>query len=112
MHYRPGSSCCIRCVWLRRRDLVVYRGSYAAFDRHISWRAPAIGVLIAAVWFLFAHFLIPRRRNLRHWGLYPRLSCCLDSCTHVAATVTVPIAEELAYADISYGVWSTPDFNP
>ena len=51
--------------------LWVYRKSYSRLDRHISWRAPAVGALIAGVWLLTARVL--------------------------AATVTVPIAEELAY---------------
>ena len=78
--------------------LWVYRGSYAAFDRHISWRAPAAGVLIAGVWFLFAHFLIPPSAEPAALGSLPTpLRVAWLVARTLAATVTVPIAEELAY---------------
>ncbi len=78
--------------------LWVYRKSFATLDWSISWRAPATGVLIACVWFLFAHFLIPpspRPQSL--WALPGPLRATWITARVLAATVTVPIAEELAY---------------
>jgi exosortase E/protease (VPEID-CTERM system) len=78
--------------------LWVYRGSYANLDRHISWRAPAVGVLIAGVWFLFAHFLIAPSAEPQALSLLPApLGVAWLVVRTLAATVTVPIAEELAY---------------
>lgn len=78
--------------------LWVYRGSYATFDRHISWRAPAIGVLIAGIWLLFAHFVIaPSAEPQALWSLPAPLRVAWLVARTLAATVTVPIAEELAY---------------
>src|SRR5260370_24722638 len=78
--------------------LWLYRGSYAAFDRNVSWRAPAIGVLIAAVWLLFAHFLLPPSSEpLALSSLPAPLRVAWLIARTLAAAVTVPIAEELAY---------------
>jgi CAAX prenyl protease-like protein len=78
--------------------LWLYRASYATFDRNISWRAPAVGVLIAAVWLLFAHFLLPPSSEpLALSSLPAPLRVAWLVARTLAATVTVPIAEELAY---------------
>jgi exosortase E/protease (VPEID-CTERM system) len=78
--------------------LWVYRASFATFDRKISWRAPAIGVTVAGVWLLFAHFLIPPSAEPQALGSLPGpLRAAWVTARVLAATVTVPIAEELAY---------------
>ncbi len=78
--------------------LWVYRGSYANLDRHISWRAPAVGVLIAGFWLLFAHFVItPSAEPQALWSLPAPLRVAWLVVRTLAATITVPIAEELAY---------------
>jgi exosortase E/protease (VPEID-CTERM system) len=78
--------------------LWVYRKSYATLDWNIGWRAPATGVAIAVVWFLFAHFLIPPSPRPDALGVLPApLRAAWIAARVLAATVTVPIAEELAY---------------
>jgi exosortase E/protease (VPEID-CTERM system) len=78
--------------------LWVYRGSYASLDRHVGWRAPAVGVLIAGIWLLFAHFLIPPSPIPEALASLPApWRAVWIGARVVAATVTVPIAEELAY---------------
>jgi len=78
--------------------LWIYRGSYASLDRHVGWRAPAVGVLIAGVWLLFAHFLIPKSPMPEALASLPAPWRAVWLGARVAAaTVTVPIAEELAY---------------
>lgn len=78
--------------------LWAYRRSYATFDRHVGWRGPAVGVLIAGVWLLFARHLIPPSARPEALGSLPapvRVAWLIART--LAATVTVPIAEELAY---------------
>ena len=78
--------------------LWVYRKSYSRLDRHISWRAPAVGALIAGVWLLFAHFVIPPSPRPSGLGALPApWRAAWITARVLAATVTVPIAEELAY---------------
>jgi exosortase E/protease (VPEID-CTERM system) len=78
--------------------LWVYRKSYATLDWNMSWRAPATGVAIAGVWFLFAHFLIPPSARPEALGALPApLRAAWITARVLAATLTVPIAEELAY---------------
>jgi exosortase E/protease (VPEID-CTERM system) len=78
--------------------LWVYRKSYSRFDRNIGWRAPAIGVLIAGIWLLCAHFLIPPSPIPEALASLPApLRAAWITARVLAATVTVPIAEELAY---------------
>jgi exosortase E/protease (VPEID-CTERM system) len=78
--------------------LWMYRGSYAALDLRISWRAPAVGALIAALWLLFAHFLIPPSPRPEALSALPGpLRALWITARVLAAAVTVPIAEELAY---------------
>ncbi len=78
--------------------LWVYRKSYATLDRNINWRAPATGVAIAGIWLLFAHYLLPPSpRPEALWALPGPLRAAWITARVLAATVTVPIAEELAY---------------
>jgi exosortase E/protease (VPEID-CTERM system) len=78
--------------------LWVYRKSYAALDRNISWRALATGMLIAGIWLLFAHYLIPPSPRPEALGAMPApLRVAWITARVLAATLTVPIAEELAY---------------
>jgi exosortase E/protease (VPEID-CTERM system) len=78
--------------------LWVYRRSYAALDRTFTWRAPAVGALLFGVWVVFAHFLttpspMPETLSL----LPPPLRAAWIGCRVAAATITVPLVEELAY---------------
>jgi len=75
-----------------------YRKGYATLDWQFSWRAPAVGALMAGVWFAFAHFLIaPSARPDDLWLLPAPLRVAWIGSRVLAATLTVPIAEELAY---------------
>jgi exosortase E/protease (VPEID-CTERM system) len=78
--------------------LWVYRRSYAALDWTFSWRALAAGALLFGVWVGFAHFLTtpsPMPRTLAL--LSPPLRAAWLGCRVAAATLTVPLVEELAY---------------
>lgn len=78
--------------------LWVYRKSYVTLDWRFTWRAPAVGVLVAGLWFAFAHFLIPTAAQPETLALLPApLRAAWLGVRLLAATVTVPIAEELAY---------------
>jgi exosortase E/protease (VPEID-CTERM system) len=75
-----------------------YRKAYSTLDWQFSWRAPAVGVLIAGVWFAFAHFLMAPSARPEALGLLPApLRAAWIGARVLAATLTVPIAEELAY---------------
>jgi exosortase E/protease (VPEID-CTERM system) len=75
-----------------------YRKAYSTLDWQFSWRAPAVGVLIAGVWLAFAHFLIAPSARPDALGLLPApLRAAWIGSRVLAATLTVPIAEELAY---------------
>jgi exosortase E/protease (VPEID-CTERM system) len=87
----------LRCV-AAVAALWFYRRSYATLDWRVSWRAPAVGALIAGVWLVFAHFLIaPAARPEALYLLPAPLRAVWIGARLLAATVTVPIAEELAY---------------
>jgi exosortase E/protease (VPEID-CTERM system) len=91
--------------------LWVYRKSYATLDWNISWRAPATGVAIAGIWFLFAHFLIPQSARPDALGVLPApWRVAWIAARVVAATLTVPIAEELAYRGYLLRRLVAPDF--
>jgi CAAX prenyl protease-like protein len=78
--------------------LWIYRKSYASLDWRCTWRAPAVGVLVAGVWFAFAHGLLPKSAKPLTLDLLPApWEAAWLSVRVLAATVTVPIAEELAY---------------
>ncbi len=78
--------------------LWIYRRSYAAMDFAFSWRGPVTGVLVFAVWMASAAWLgasgaEPAALN----ALSPGLRGAWIGCRLLAAVVTVPLAEELAY---------------
>jgi CAAX prenyl protease-like protein len=77
-------------------SLWFYRRSYLSLDWHIDWTAPAAGLLVFAIWMALDHTgsgamphdLAASPAGLRFGWLTLRV---------LAATVTVPIAEELAF---------------
>ena len=78
--------------------LWVYRKRYATLDWNFSWRAPATGVLVAVVWMVFAHFLLPPQMRPQALASLPAAArVAWTSSRFLAAAITVPIAEELAY---------------
>lgn len=78
-------------LWLCRRR-------WALLNWHFSWRGPAVGVLMFLFWILAAHLTIPSApmpSALAALSSAPR-AAWIASRT-LAAVLTVPIAEELAY---------------
>jgi exosortase E/protease (VPEID-CTERM system) len=75
-----------------------YRRSYAGIDFRFSWRGPAVGAAIFALWCVFALYVTEPKgppSGLEH--LPPGLREAWIACRVAAAVITVPLAEELAY---------------
>jgi exosortase E/protease (VPEID-CTERM system) len=78
--------------------LCAYRRSYATLDWKFTWRALLVGGLLFAVWAMFARFMTTPASRPAELALLPApLRAAWLGCRVLAATVTVPIAEELAY---------------
>ena len=78
--------------------LWVYRRAYAGMDFGFSWRGPVTGVLVFAVWTASAAWLATSAAEPAALAaLSPGLRGVWISCRLVAAVLTVPLAEELAY---------------
>jgi exosortase E/protease (VPEID-CTERM system) len=74
------------------------RERWAQLDWRCSWRAPAIGVLVFTLWILAAHFLIPAAAMPGELAaMSPAARGGWIACRVLAAVLTVPLAEELAY---------------
>jgi len=75
-----------------------YRRSYAALDLRCSWRAPAVGTGLFFIWAGFASLLTTQSPEpLALSSLPAPLRAVWIGCRVLAATLTVPLAEELAY---------------
>ena len=78
--------------------LWLYRNSYTALDWRPSWRGPAVGVAVFALWAgaaaIMTHAAGPPA-GLE--ALATPLATIWIVCRVLAAVITVPIAEELAY---------------
>jgi exosortase E/protease (VPEID-CTERM system) len=78
--------------------LSIYRRSYASADFAFSWRGPAVGALIFAVWIASAAWLGASPDMPAGLAALPSgLRGAWIGCRLIAAIVTVPLAEELAY---------------
>lgn len=78
--------------------LWVYRGSYAALDLRCTWRAPAVGLLVFVLWAGVAALLGRPQGPPAALAALPRpLGALWIACRVLAAVLTVPLAEELAY---------------
>lgn len=78
--------------------LWAYRRRYAAIDWTFTWRALAAGALLCGVWVVFAHFLTTPSPMPETLALLPPLQrAAWIGCRVAAATITVPLVEELAY---------------
>ena len=74
------------------------RGRWARLDWHFSWRGPAVGLLVFLFWILGAHLALPAATMPSALAsLSPVASAAWISSRILAAVLTVPIAEELAY---------------
>ncbi len=78
--------------------LWVYRRAYAGMDFRFSWRGPVTGVLVFALWTASAAWLsTPTGEPTALSALSPGLRDAWIGCRLLAAVLTVPLAEELAY---------------
>ena len=76
----------------------VYRGQYRRLDWRFSWRGIGVGVAVFAMWAVFARWTqapAPEPATLASLPAAERAIWIL--CRVLAAVVTVPVAEELAY---------------
>ncbi len=81
----------IAALWL-------YRRAYAGLDLRFSWRALLVGAALFGVWAGFASFLtVPTPEPPPLTSLPHALRAAWIGCRLLAVTVTVPLAEELAY---------------
>jgi exosortase E/protease (VPEID-CTERM system) len=78
--------------------LWLYRRSYAGVDFRFSWRGPAVGAAIFALWWVFSYYVTePKGPPSALEQLPPGLREAWIACRVAAAILTVPVAEELAY---------------
>jgi CAAX prenyl protease-like protein len=75
-----------------------YRKNYASLDFRFSWRGPAVGIAIFVLWWAFGSYMTtPESRPAALELAPPGLEVAWISCRVIAAFVTVPLAEELAF---------------
>jgi len=92
--------------------LAAFRRTYATVEWRIDWSGPAIGVLVFALWIGFDRFLSPAASSMPE-PLAAAMPALRDGWLLVrvlAATVTVPIAEELAFRGYLYRRLLAEDF--
>lgn len=78
--------------------LWIYRRAYAGVDFRFSWRGPAVGIAVFALWAGFAALVTVPATEPRMLAAMPGLPRGVwIVCRTAAAVFTVPIAEELAY---------------
>ena len=91
--------------------LALYRSKLKALDWRWSWRGPAVGVIIFGIWIACAHFLLPAAQMPEKLAaMSPGWRGTWIACRTVAAILTVPIAEELAYRGFLMRRLSNADF--
>ncbi len=78
--------------------LWLYRRAYASLDLRFSWRALLLGAALFGVWVGWASlFTAPAPEPAALSSLPQPLRAAWIGCRLLAATLTVPLAEELAY---------------
>jgi exosortase E/protease (VPEID-CTERM system) len=78
--------------------LVYYRRQLLALDWRWTWRGPAVGAAVFALWLAAAHFVLPASSMPEKLASLPYAQRYLWILIRLgAAVLTVPIAEELAY---------------
>jgi CAAX prenyl protease-like protein len=91
-------------IWL-------YRRSYAGIDFRCSWRGPLVGAAVFALWWGFAAYTTaPEGAPLPLEQAPPVLKDAWIACRVIAAVLTVPIAEELAYRGYLLRRVAAPEF--
>lgn len=95
---------CVTALWIYRRPLL-------AMDWHCSWRGAAAGAAVFVVWLLFARAtLSPSGMPAALAQLAPVPALGWIALRAMAAVVTVPLAEELAYRGFLQRRWQRADF--
>lgn len=75
-----------------------FRNRYAALRWRLSWFAPVIGVVVFLLWMSLERGIHPDNGLASHLAAYPSAArIAWLFCRTLAAVVTVPIAEELAF---------------
>ncbi len=88
-----------------------YRGSYAGANLSFSWRGPVVGMVLFGLWAGTAALLsTPASAPAELAALSPTARAAWIGCRVIAAVVTVPIAEELAYRGYLLRRLATADF--
>jgi exosortase E/protease (VPEID-CTERM system) len=83
--------CAVFALW-------VFRRSYRALDWRCSWRGVLVGAAIFGAWIAFARLITaPRTVPVQLTGVGEPLRAGWIACRALAAVISVPIAEELAY---------------
>jgi exosortase E/protease (VPEID-CTERM system) len=92
-------------IWL-------YRGAYREIDWRFSWRAVVAGAAVFGVWIAFDRWSGPTAPMPSALAdASPAVRISWETCRLLAATVTVPIAEELAYRGYLMRVISSQPFD-
>ena len=88
-----------------------YRRSYRDIDWRCSWRAPLVGSAVFIAWAGLAHFLSgPEQEPQALMQLSAPLGATWIACRLLAAVLTVPVAEELAYRGFLLRRLTAPQF--
>jgi exosortase E/protease (VPEID-CTERM system) len=78
--------------------LAHYRHELAMIDWSLSWRGPAVGLVVFGIWMVGAHWILPVSSMPEALAaMSPAWRAAWVAGRLGAAVVTVPIAEELAY---------------
>ena len=92
--------------------LWIYRRSYAGARLSFSWRGPLAGVCVFGLWVAAAAFVsAPGGEPPGLAALSPALRSGWIICRIIAAVVTVPLAEELAYRGYLLRRLTSPHFD-
>jgi CAAX prenyl protease-like protein len=91
---------------------MAFRRTYATLDWRVDWSGPAIGVLVFALWIGWDRILSPAALGMPQQlaTATPALRDGWALLRVLAATVTVPIAEELAFRGYLYRRLLAEDF--
>jgi exosortase E/protease (VPEID-CTERM system) len=88
-----------------------FRGRYTAMSWRLSWLAPITGALVFLLWMLLEPDTHPDNALASHLAAYPAAARIVWlTCRTLAAVITVPIAEELAFRGFLIRRFMAADF--
>jgi len=92
--------------------LVFFKQTYAGFDWRIDWFGPGIGLVAFIVWIGLDRFVSPGAETMPSSLAMaaPSARCVWIAFRVLAAVVTVPVAEELAFRGFLYRRLLSADF--